>query len=194
MTHARRVQSTLDLLQKAVPAFENDASLRKELVKLKRMLEDIGGLLSMCLPPPPALSTLRKVASNATRFAFSEQQLKAIKHHSSTLDRFRLDLNGAMQLVAKQQQNRIEDQINHRVTDALLAIQITLQDTKDPSLKLYKRQLKGNLIEKELVEFEESLGSGSFGKVMAGEYYGKPVAIKRALKEVLNAEDRESFR
>eukprot|EP00752_Nemacystus_decipiens_P002586 g2420.t2 len=201
---AARVSSALELLQEAVPAFEDDASFRIMLVQLKNLFEDIDDLLSLCLPPPPTSSVVRNVARHAKRVFFSEQHLQALKDFSSKLDSFLLDLSGNMHLVTKQQQNRMEQQqgrmeaqnnrLAGQLADGLRAIQITLAEGTEPSLKLAKRHLKGNLIEEELVESEEYLGSGSFGKVMAGEYYGKPVAIKRALKEVLSPEDRESFR
>eukprot|EP00903_Cladosiphon_okamuranus_P015570 g14375.t1 len=127
---AARVQSTLDLIEEAVPTFENNASLRKSLLDLKKLFEDIQDLLQLCLP---------------------------------------------QQLTSKVKR-------------------ITLDKGTDPSLKLAKRHLKGNVIDEELVELEESLGSGSFGVVMAGEYYGKPVAIKRARGSVHSADDRERFR
>ena len=73
----------------------------------------------------------------------------------------------AVHLAAKLRQNRMEDH--------------------------FKRQLEGNLVESELVEFE-CIGAGSFGKVMTGEYYGRPVAIKRAANSCLSADERESFR
>ena len=199
----RRVQSTLDLMQEAVPTFENNASLRKSLLDLKKLFEDIEDLLQLCLPQQ-LTSTLKRATHSAKRVYFSKQNLKTLQDYSSRLDRITHDFSGPMQLIAKQQANRMEQQNklavdrmeeqNKLVMDALRALQITQDEGADPSLKLAKRQLRGNVIDDELVEFEESLGSGTFGVVMAGEYYGKPVAIKRALSSVHSADDRERFR
>ena len=175
-----------------MPAFENDASLRKTLLDLKKLFEEIVDLLQLCLPQQ-LTSRFKRATHGAKRIFFSKQNLKTLKEYSNRLDRITLDFSGPMHLVAKQQANRMEEQ-NKLAVDALRAIQITLDKGTDPSLKLAKRQLRGSVIDEELVEFEESLGSGTFGVVMAGEYYGKPVAIKRALSSVHSAEDREVFR
>eukprot|EP00903_Cladosiphon_okamuranus_P014546 g13493.t1 len=189
---ATRIQSTLDLVEEAVPTFENDASLRKSLLYLKKLFEDVEDLLDLCVPQQPT-SPLGQAVHVTKRVYFSEQNLKTLKEYSARLDRITLDFNGRMQLLAKQQANRMEEQ-TRLAADALLAMQITQDKGTDPSLKLAKRQLRGNVIDDELVEFQESLGSGSFGVVMAGTYYGKPVAIKRALSSVHSADDRERFR
>lgn len=186
----RRVHSKLELMREVVPTFENNGFLRKSLYEVKTIFERIDDLLQLCLPheqqQDETSSTLQNAARTAKRVYFSEQSLKTLKEYSDKLDSITLDFNGPMQLVAKQQANRMEE--------ALLAIQITLDKGTDPSLKLMKRLVKGNVVDDELEELDESLGSGSFGVVMAGRYYGKPVAIKRALSAVFSAEDREKFR
>ncbi|CAM9359379.1 unnamed protein product, partial [Ectocarpus fasciculatus] len=177
-------------MREAVPTFENNAFLRKSLLEVKTLFERIDDLLQLCLPQEQqhdeTSSTLRNAAHTAKRVYFSEQNLKTLKEYSDKLDSIALDFSGPMQVVAKQQANRMEE--------ALLAIQITLDKGTDPSLKLMKRLVKGNVVDEELEELDETLGSGSFGLVMAGRYYGKPVAIKRALSSVFSAEDRETFR
>lgn len=189
LTH--RVDSTLELLQEAIPTFENNEFLRKSLLDLKKLFERIEDLLQLCLPKDNEgqkriSKTVKNAAHIAKRVLFSEQNLKTLKEYSEMLDRIKQDFSGHMQLAAKQQANRVED--------VLQAMRLTLDTRTDPLLKLAKRHLNGNVIEEELVELQESLGSGSFGMVMAGKYYGKPVAIKRALKGFLSADEREAFR
>ncbi|CAN0203677.1 unnamed protein product [Ectocarpus sp. 12 AP-2014] len=177
-------------MPKAVPTFENNAFLRKSLLEFKRTFEGIDDVLQLCLPQEQQYhetsSTLRNAAHTAKRLHLSEQNLKTLKEYSDKLDSIMLDFNGQMQVVTKQQANRTEEVVRD--------IQITLGKGTDPSLKLMKRLMKGNVVDEELEELDETLGSGSFGVVMAGRHYGKPVAIKRALSSVFSAEDRERIR
>jgi len=188
VTPGPRVAATVHRVEQAVPVFENDVSFRRLLLKLKALFEEIDSLLSLCLPPPgiPDVSRL------ARQVYFSTSNLQALENSSRKLDSFTIDWNSAMHVIAKKQQNRMEQ--GQEAILAALAICITQKSSEDPSMKLMKRQLKGNLIEEELKESEEPLGSGSFGKVMAGTYYGKKVAIKKALREVMSSEERESFK
>lgn len=193
LARKRRVESTLDLMQQAVPVFEDNVFLRRSLVELTDLYESIHRLLQLCVPAQrkqqqqqQISSTLKNAMQIARRFCFSDQNLQTLKGYTEKLDRIALHFSGPMQLVANKQANRMEE--------TMLAMQITLDERSDPSLKLAKRWLKGNVIDSELVELNESLGRGSFGVVMAGMYYGQPVAIKRALNSVMSAEDRESFR
>lgn len=131
------------------------------------------------------------------RVLSSGQNRKILLEYSDKLDRIRQDMQEAMQLVVvtKQKANHEEgEQQMNRIEDALLALKISKDTRTDPAVQLAKRQLKGNVIYNELVELEESLGSGSFGVVMEGTYYGKPVAIKRALNPLFSAQERENFR
>ena len=116
----------------------------------------------------------------------SQQNLKTLRQYAAKLDRITQDFNGPMLLVSKKQANRVEEMVQ--------ALRLTLDARDDPLLKLAKRQLDGRVIEEELIEFEEWLGSGSFGVVKAGEYYGRPVAIKRALRGGISDDEREAFR
>ncbi|CBN78459.1 ATP binding protein [Ectocarpus siliculosus] len=172
-------------MREAVPTFENNAFIRKILLEVKTLFERMDDLVQLCLPQEQqhdeTSSTLRNAARTAKRVYFSEQNLKILKEYSDKLDSIKLDLSVRMQVVAKQQANRME---------AFL----TQDKGTDPSLKLMKRLMKGNVVDEELEELDETLGCGSFGVVMAGRYYGKPVAIKRALSSVFSAEDRERFR
>lgn len=178
-----RVQSTLDRIEEAAPTLENSALLRKILLELKTRFEGIDDLLQLCVPKDKRHQKQQRKAS----LKFTEpENTQTLKDLVEELDRIVAAFLGSLQSAASRRGIRLED--------ALLAIQITRQTGTDPSLKGAKRLIKGDVVGSQLVEVDDPLGRGSFGVVTAGTYYGKPVAVKRALFGALSARDRELLR
>lgn len=158
--------------------FEDNADLRRHLLELKTLFEEITDVLQQCSPGSSSLfKTGRRVfITEANRKALAEQSVK--------LEGISLTIAERKTLIAKEQTNRIEQSV--------LAIKLT--EDERPEYRLAKRLVKGKVIADKLVQDGEQLGTGSFGVVVAGRYYGKPVAIKKALGMVCSEEDRENFR
>lgn len=191
-----RARSTIETLEEAVHTIEDNKRLHKTLLDLRKLFEAISVMLYKCLPKQSS-SLLGKVKRNAQRMLSSGPNLKILLDYSNKLDRIKQDVQEVMQLfvVTRQKANRREDEEQLRqITDALRVLKISKDTRGDPALQLAKRQLKGTVIYEELKELDESLGSGSFGVVMEGTYYGKPVAIKRALNPLFSAQEKENFR
>lgn len=164
--------------------FDGNEDLSKRLLDLRHLFEHIEDTLKRCLPE----HTSSSLTQTARRYVFSSANRKILSGYSGKLTRIAQDLVGPMLLVSKQQGDRIEDAL------VALTVEKSEDENPDPLLKLAKRQLRGKVIYEELKEEGTSLGSGSFGVVEAGTYYGRPVAIKKALGILHNPTDRESFR
>ena len=162
--------------------FEDNALLRRALLELKTLFESIDDLLQPCFP-----KAHQQQQQSASRTLQSPELLQTAKDVTAKLDRVVLFLGRRVQSAANHQSK-------HLVENAVLAIRLARYTGTNPSLKLAKRRVRGDVIGCELVEVGDSLGRGSLGVVMAGKYYGRPVAIKRALNSVMSAGDREKFR
>lgn len=176
----RRAQATVNLLEEGItPFFEDDAHLRRHLLELKALFEEIADVLQQCVPGSSSLSKAAK------RVFLATANRKALADKSVKLERIRRTITEREMLVAKKQVNRIEK----------IALAIAVAGDARPENRLAKRLVKGKVIAEELEQKDgELLGTGSFGVVVAGRYYGKPVAIKKALSMVCSEEDRENFR
>lgn len=187
-----RAKTTIDLLEEGTTTFEDNAHLRRNLLELKTLFEEIADVLQQCIPGSSSLS------KTARRVFFSQANRNALAEQSVKLERMRLKISERKALVAKEQANRIEQSVaeqgnqGNRIEQSLLAIALT-KDAR-PQYRLAKRLVKGKVIADKLVQDGEELGTGSFGVVVAGHYYGRPVAIKKALGMVCSEEDRENFR
>lgn len=173
-----RAQATVDLLEEGITPFEDDAHLRRHLLELKTLFEEIADVVQQCVPDSSSLS------KTARRVFWSTANRKALAKKSTELERIRRTIAEREMLVAKKQVNRIEKNV--------LAI---VADNTHPKNRLAKRLMEGKVIAEELEQNDgELLGTGSFGVVVAGRYYGRPVAIKKALSTACSEEDRENFR
>lgn len=191
-----RAQSAIDTLEEAIETIGDNQRLHKNLLDLKQLFEVTDDMLQKC-NPKHSPSVLGKMKRNANRLLFSAQHRKTLLECCDKLGQMKQDIQEVMQLVVVTKQKAIHDedgQQMNRIENALLALKISKDTRTDPALQLAKRQLKGNVIYEELVELEEALGSGSFGVVMEATYYGKPVALKRALNPLFGAQERETFR
>lgn len=174
-----RAQSTITLLEDAAPDFEDNANLRKHLLNLRRLFEDIKDTLLVFLPKHTT-----SLPNGAGRFALSAESRKTLGEQLDKLDHIGREMLPPMLLQSEGEGNHTED--------AVKAMRVSKDS--DPALELAKSLLEGKVNYEELIELDESLGSGSFGVVKAGTYYGKPVAIKRAICIMHSPEDRETFR
>ena len=192
-----RAQSAIDTLEEVIETVADNQRLHKNLLDLKKLFEATDDMLQKCLPKPSSASLLGKVKRNARRFLFSAQNRKILLEYCDRLSHMKQDIQEGMQAVVIERQKAIheeDEQQMNRIENHLRALKISRDTSADPALQLAKRQLKGNVIYEELVELEESLGSGSFGVVMEATYYGRPVALKRALNPLFGAQERENFR
>lgn len=189
--------STITTVEKALATIGHDEDLLKILLDLKTLSENIQTVLQRC-QPMQSTSAFKTVKHNASRVFKSSNNRKDLTKYSTKLTEMKQDISGTMEFVLAtkqkvyhdedgQQLNRIEDKLG-------LALKISQGTGSDPAVKLAQRQLKGNVIYQELEELDDVLGRGSFGVVKAGTYYGRPVAIKKALDSLYGPEDRENFR
>ena len=163
--------------------FENNAPLRKTLLELKALFEGVDDLLRLSLSNAQQQQQEQHKASLKFR---NSQSLQALKDLSNELDWIARFFGQPTRSPAKLHPTRLGS--------ALVAIRMSRYTGTVPSLKKPMRWIRGDVIEDELVELDISLGRGSFGVVMAGKYFGKRVAIKRASFGALSAEDKENFR
>lgn len=152
------------------------------LRELKKLIATIHALVEKSLRSESS-SSVRRNVQNAKRAFFSGSRLREVNNAADKLSSIQQGLMLAM----------IADQLPSE--DVLLALKITQIAGSSRALKLVKRRMEGKVVFDELTETgDDVLGQGSFGQVTAGEYYGKPVAIKKTLNSAqLGREERAMF-
>lgn len=176
-----RMEATLLTVDKVAHTLnDSNEAVCHSLRELKKLIVTIEDLVEKSLRSESS-SAVKRNAKNMKRAFFSGSRLKEVENAVDKLGKIKADMTFYM--VANQQPSK----------DVLLALEISQTVGPDRALKLVKRRLEGKVIFDELEEEDDVLGAGSFGVVKAGKYYGKPVAIKKALSNQYGREDRAMF-
>lgn len=194
-----RIRNLVSTLESAAGAFSGDITFQRKLVELHAFLMRLPPILDKAKKPT-------KLVARAKHFAKASALAHTLQKEEAALGTLCDDLGLAMLPAIAEKMKLVPNEVEARVsaavgdmlreqTDQILGRMLDPpgEDTSRAQERSSGRR-QGSICWDALVESDRVLGEGSFGEVVAGTYFGRDVAIKKAKLSTLPREAEMDFR
>lgn len=199
-----RIRNMISTLETARGTFIEDLNIQKKLINLHTFFGTLPPLFEKC-------KKRGKIVGKVTQFVKAPALIKSLQEKEAMLESLCRDLDLALLPAIGRQLNGLAGSMETNISEA---VKVAIQDQRASTEEVFSTALasshepRGSMAngkkaggiqaqvcwDQLVIKEDEVLGEGSYGLVLAGTYFGRDVAIKKAAQARLPRNIEDEFR